>query len=205
MDLVEKVESLKEKIGNEVENRIKEFEEMFKKDDLSWFHELCFCILTANTSAVMGLKVQKEISPWDLAKLDYESLREKLRELGYRFYNTRAKYIVENQKYAYSIKSILLKKDKEERREWLIENIKGMGMKEASHFLRNVGYKDYAIIDKHILNILYENNYINDKKINPKRYIEIEKILMEIANKLGMDLARLDLYLWYMETGKVFK
>jgi len=205
MDLVKKVESLKEKIGNEVENRIKEFEEMFKKDDLSWFHELCFCILTANTSAVMGLKVQKEIGPWDFAKLDYESLREKLRKLGYRFYNTRAKYIVENQKYANSIKSILINKEREERREWLVENIKGMGMKESSHFLRNVGYKDYAIIDKHILKILYENNYINDKKINPKRYIEIEKILSEIADELGMDLARLDLYLWYMETGTILK
>jgi len=205
MDLVKKVESLREKIGNEVEKRIKEFEEMFKKDDLSWFHELCFCILTANTSALMGLKVQKEIDAWDFAKLDYESLRERLRKLGYRFYNTRAKYIVENQKYANSIRSILINKGREERRQWLVENIKGMGMKESSHFLRNVGYKDYAIIDKHILKILYENNYINDKKINPKRYIEIEKILNEIANELGMDLARLDLYLWYMETGTILK
>jgi N-glycosylase/DNA lyase len=80
-----------------------------------------------------------------------------------------------------------------------------LGYKEASHFLRNIGFKDIAIIDRHIINILYENGYIKDKKINRKRYIKYENILRAIAEYCNMDLARLDLYLWYIETNKILK
>jgi N-glycosylase/DNA lyase len=38
-----------------------------------------------------------------------------------------------------------------------------------------------------------------------KRYLEIEAVLKKIAEKLDMSLAELDLYLWYLETGKVLK
>ncbi|GAJ17855.1 unnamed protein product, partial [marine sediment metagenome] len=29
-------------------------------------------------------------------------------------------------------------------REWVVKNFKGLGYKEASHFLRNIGYKNFA-------------------------------------------------------------
>jgi N-glycosylase/DNA lyase len=35
--------------------------------------------------------------------------------------------------------------------------------------------------------------------------MEIEKILKTIATQTNLTLAELDLYLWYMETGKIFK
>ncbi|MBD6955391.1 MAG: N-glycosylase/DNA lyase [Thermoplasmata archaeon] len=205
MQLIDEINLLKNRIGHIVEERIREFEVMQNKDNLSWFHELCFCILTANTSAEMGIRVQSSISAIEFATLDEMDLSRRLREAGYRFYRTRAKYIVSNRSYAGNIKDIITKMGKEERREFLVKNIKGMGYKEASHFLRNVGYKDYAIIDKHIFRLMVENGLTREKQVNPKNYVELEKILENIARTVDIDLARLDLYLWYMETGKVLK
>lgn len=206
-DLIEKIKELEEsKLNMEIENRINEFENMQRKDSICWFSELCFCILTANSSAESGIKAQKNISGKEFCTYTFENLRDRLKSIGYRFYNKRAEYIVENQKYCDNIKNNLLSlEDSNKRRAWLVSNVKGLGYKEASHFLRNIGYRDIAIIDRHILNILYENGYITSKKINAKKYIEYENILKEIAKKCGLDLAKLDLYLWYIKTNKVLK
>jgi len=205
MELEEKIKSLQKEISPIIEKRIKEFDEMNRKDDLAWFSELCFCILTANTSAELGLRMQKNLRPLEFATLNEYELSMKLKELGYRFYNTRAKYIRENQKFSYTIKKIILGKKDIEKREWLVQNIKGLGYKESSHFLRNVGYKNFAIIDKHIFNLMKKYGITNEIKITEKNYVLLENELKKIADKLGMDLARLDLYLWYIETGKVIK
>jgi N-glycosylase/DNA lyase len=206
-ELIRKIKNMKESSLNiEINNRIREFEDMQKKDSNSWFSELCFCTLTANSSAESGIKAQKNISEDAFCTYTFEELRDRLKSIGYRFYNKRAEYIVKNQKYCKNIKEVLLNlEDGPKRRAWLVSNIVGIGYKEASHFLRNVGYKDIAIIDRHILNILYENGYIKDKKINAKKYIEYENILKEIARKCKLDLAKLDLYLWYIKTKKILK
>ena len=96
-----------------------------------------------------------------------------------------------------------------ERREKLVKDIKGLGMKEASHFLRNIGFKDVAIVDFHIIDLLNREKLVNfDRKkggLSKQKYLEIEKVLEDLGKKVGLDLAELDLYLWYMETGKVLK
>jgi len=84
--------------------------------------------------------------------------------------------------------------------------VKGIGYKESSHFLRNVGFDDYAIIDFHIIDLLVKYQLIKrPKTITKNKYLEIEKILKKIAEKTNLTLAELDLYLWYMETGKILK
>ncbi|MEM2975891.1 MAG: N-glycosylase, partial [Candidatus Bathyarchaeia archaeon] len=91
-------------------------------------------------------------------------------------------------------------------REWLVKNIKGIGYKEASHFLRNIGFTNLAIIDFHILNILTRHKLIKKPKtLTRKNYLEIEQTLKNIAEKLNLTLAELDLYLWYIETNKILK
>ena len=88
----------------------------------------------------------------------------------------------------------------------MVKNIKGIGYKLASHFLRNIGYIDFAILDFHIIDILVRYKVIErSKTLTPKRYLEIEKILRDIALKTDVNLAELDLYLWYNETGKILK
>ena len=88
----------------------------------------------------------------------------------------------------------------------LIRNVKGIGPKEASHFLRNIGYSGFAILDFHIINILARYGLIEKPKtLTKRRYLEIEELLRSIAAKTDLSLAELDLYLWYMETGKILK
>jgi SAM-dependent methyltransferase len=79
-----------------------------------------------------------------------------LRELGHRFPNTRAKYIVEARKHAKDLKKIVHSTfdNVDALREWLADNVKGLGFKESSHFLRNIGFEDVAIIDFHIIDFL---------------------------------------------------
>ena len=94
----------------------------------------------------------------------------------------------------------------ESLRTWLVQNIKGLGYKEASHFLRNIGYDDYAIIDFHIIDILTQYGFIKKpKSLSKKRYLEIEQDLNHIAQLCDLTLAELDFYLWYLETGKILK
>lgn len=206
-ELIALVEQLKKsEIRKIIDSRIREFEELGKKDSAEIFKELCFCLLTANFSAAGGIKIQKEIND-GLFKMPEENLAKKLSELGHRFPNARAKFIFEARKYKDNIKEILDSFESEsEARDWLVKNIKGLGMKEASHFLRNIGYKNLAIIDFHILDLLEAYGLVEKPKtLSPKNYLEIENILRQISNKTDTDLGALDLYLWYEETGKILK
>ncbi len=207
--LIKIIENLKNSpIKQIIDSRMKEFSELGKKSSNEIFKELCFCLLTANFSAHGGIKIQDAVGDGFLI-LPEDELAKKLSELGHRFPNTRAKYIFEARKYKEDIKEILNNlKNELEAREWIVKNIKGLGMKEASHFLRNIGYKNLAIIDFHILDLLARNNLIEkpkSKSLQPKKYIEIENLLGEIAKKTNLSLGELDLYLWYEETGKVLK
>ena len=114
---------------------------------------------------------------------------------------------IRDRRYAGSLKNVIENfKDENELREWLVKNVKGVGYKEASHFLRNIGLVNLAIVDYHIINILAKHELIEKPKtITRNRYFEIENLLRKIAEKLGLTLAELDLYLWYLETGKVLK
>jgi len=189
-----------------VNSKMEEFERLGKKSSNEIFNELCFCLLTANFSAEGGVKIQNSMGD-DFSTLPEEELAEKLREFGHRFPNMRAKFIYEAQRYKENLKEILdsLETD-EEKREWLVKNIKGLGFKEASHFLRNIGHKNLAIIDFHIIDLLVKQNLIEKPKtITPKRYIEIENTLKQLTEKTNTNLGELDLYLWYEETGKILK
>jgi N-glycosylase/DNA lyase len=195
MNLLNKIKELKDgNIGELISKRVKEFKELGLKDERELFKEVCFCILTANFNAERGIEIQNKIND-GFFTLSEEKLALRLRELGYRFPNVRASYIVEARKHKLELD-----------RDWVVKNIKGLGMKEASHFLRNVGFEDYAIIDFHIVDILVDNKLIErPKNLNAKKYIEIENVLKELGKKVELNMAELDLYLWYLETGKVLK
>lgn len=205
--LLETIEELKKsEVKNLVNKRIREFKENKKKSNIEIFKELCFCILTANFNAERSIKIQEEIGNGFLT-LSKSILAEKLRKLGHRYPETRAKYIVEARRHVDTLKDIINSfNDEQELREWLVKNIKGIGYKEASHFLRNIGYTNLAILDFHIINVLAKHGLIKKPKTLTKRkYLEIEGILKVISKRLKLNLAELDLYLWYLETGKILK
>src|SRR5438445_10756870 len=93
-------------------------------------------------------------------------------------------------------------------REWLVENVKGFGYQEASHFLRNIGLGEgFAILDRHILRNLNRLGVIPEipPTITKKRYLEIEEKLRRFAAEIGIPFADRELLVWSRETGWIFK
>ena len=205
--LLETIETLKRsEVRPLIQARTAQFKEMMKKPSSELFKELCFCILCANFTAERSIKIQNTMGDGFL-NLPEKKLAQRLKALGHRFPNTRARYIVEARKHEGSLKTKIASfSDKQKLREWLIAEVKGLGPKEASHFLRNVGYTDFAIVDFHIVDVLVRHGLIQKPKtVTKRRYLEIEETLRHIAEKADLNMAELDLYLWFMETGKVLK
>ena len=193
-------------VAETVRERLGSFSEVGKKPPGQLFQELAFCILAANYTARGSMRIVEELGE-RLLTLDREKLAEELRRLGHRFPEARAEYLVEARENLPRIMRALREvRDEHRLRAWLAENVKGLGYKEASHFLRNIGFRDLAIIDFHILRILERYGVIEPvKTLTKKRYLEIESILRRIASRLGVSLAELDLYLWYMDAGEILK
>ena len=191
-----------------VEARIAEFLSVQDASPERWFEELVFCLLTANYSAKGALACIAALQEsGTLSGGGLDQLRVCL-EHRHRFPRTRAKYILEARAHQHDLKRIIKSQSSSRAaREWLVENIKGLGMKEASHFLRNVGYFDLAIIDKHILSHMEEQGIIGErpKTLAPKKYLEYEQILTKVAAILGMPMGKMDLYLWAKKSGEVLK
>jgi N-glycosylase/DNA lyase len=204
MEIEKVIEDLEQKIGENVKNGLKAFEKNKNLSKEEKFIELCFCILVANSSMEKTFKIWKAIGN-DFLKLSKEQLSKRLKELGYRFYNKRAEYIVEARNKVDLLEEILKSNNEIEIRERLVGNFKGIGWKEASHFLRNLGYKNFAIIDRHVLKTLKEFGVIEKipKYLNKKTYLEMENKLRELANKLKISLAEIDFYLFYLSSGKL--
>jgi N-glycosylase/DNA lyase len=186
-----------------IEKRLLEFA-LIKDEEL--FEELCFCLMTANFRADKCVEIQGKIGDgfhdWSEERLALE-----LKAMGHRFWPQRAQRIVlarELKKDILGIRDL----DSKVARDFLVKNVKGLGLKESSHFLRNVGVLDVAIIDFHIVDLLVREGLIerpSSKSITPRKYLEIEDSLRVLGKKLSMNLAELDLYLWYIETGNILK
>ena len=100
-------------------------------------------------------------------------------------------------------------RDRQERRDWLAKEprIKGLGYKESSHFLRNIGLFGHAILDKHVMNCLTDLKVVAAPKppATRARYLETEERLRSFAREIKIDFDELDLVLWSMKTGEVLK
>lgn len=167
------------------------------------FGELCFCILTANSSAELGIRIQKEIGEQGFMNLSEEELTERLSKMGHRFPGARAKYIVLAR--SFDLSKVMKQKSGKEARKILLE-VKGLGLKESSHFLRNIGYPDVAIADRHIYRFLVRHKLVPYKKsISHHIYMECERILEKISEESRIPLPSLDLYIFFKQTGVVLK
>jgi N-glycosylase/DNA lyase len=207
-NLIKKILALKSSnIRETVDERICEFKALGRKGDKDWFSELCFCVLTAASTAKLGIKIQNELGADGFLTLPYQKLISKLKSAGHRYCDQRAERIVKARKF-YNIKELVSRfPDERSARAWLAENVDGIGYKEASHFLRNVGYSDVAILDRHILSLMRQYDLLEGTPKTPtkKKYLAAEEKLKKLSQKTDLSLAELDLYLWYMETGVVLK
>ena len=204
--LLKEIERLKKtKIKDKVDKRLKEFKELSKRGNKEWFSELCFCILTANSKARTAIAIQKELKAEGFLNRSEKEIASIIKNNKHRFHNNKAKYIVEARKFK-NIKDILKDLEEVTAREFIVNNIKGIGYKESSHFLRNVGYENLAILDRHIINLMVENKLIKRPKVlNRVNYLKIEGVFQKLAKKYQMSCAELDLYMWYLKAGEVLK
>lgn len=206
-ELLNKIKKLtNSEIKTQIDARLSEFNEIKYQSIDSIFKELCFCIMTANCSVVKCIEVHDSVGAGFLTLPELQ-LTDRFKELGYRFPNVRSKFIIEARNKIPQLEKTMKSGDNGKKlREWVIKNIKGLGYKEASHFLRNIGYNDFAIIDFHIIDLLVNHNLIQKpKSLSKTKYLEIEKLLENVGKKIKLNLAELDLYLWYLETGKLLK
>ena len=205
--------SLYQERKDAIQMRLQEFRQVMEWSDEDVFAELAFCLLTPQSSArvcwdaVTSLKQQTLLLKGNPA--DFEHHLSQV-----RFGETKARYIVEARNKFTKDGRIQLKPQIQsfynpfELREWLVENIKGLGYKEASHFLRNIGLGEgFAILDRHILRNLAGLGVIPEipVSITKKRYLEIEERLRRFAAEIGIPMADLDLLFWSKETGWIFK
>ncbi|MFW5746916.1 MAG: N-glycosylase/DNA lyase [Nanoarchaeota archaeon] len=209
-ELHKRVLDLPEDIIERVQDRLKEFEQKGHKGDRVWFSELCFCILTANSKAETALRIEKELGTRGFCQSCFDDVKNCIISHKHRFHNNKASYIVGARKHLHlkrTLVPIINSEGERAGRRWLVDHIKGIGYKEASHFLRNVGYKNVAILDRHILRMLAEHGFMQEvpQALTPKRYLQVEAIFSGIAQDLSMSLAELDLRIWYLKTGKILK
>lgn len=207
--LIKKIKELqKSEISKLVDTKIDEFNEVNKYK--SWFSELCFCILTSNSKAATAIAIQTELGEKGFLEKTVFEISEVIRKNKHRFHNVKAARIVEARVHK-GIKSKILKIVSDsgliEARKYLVDNVKGLGYKESSHFLRNVGYQDVAILDRHIIRAMHESGLIDHESnsLNASQYVAFEKILSKICKKLKLSQSQLDLYIWYIQTGMILK
>jgi N-glycosylase/DNA lyase len=200
----------------EIRKRLGEFDEIWRKgSDARLWEELAYCIFTAGASARMGLDSVDAVRPL-LLEGEPEAMTAALKQAGaHRFPNARPQYIVTTRDYFRAHFGMALRKqlrsfrDPFERRDWLAQDkqVKGLGYKEASHFLRNVGVRGHAILDKHVMRCLAEVGVIDSAKppSTRRKYLEVEQELLRFAKEIKVDFDELDLVLWSMKTGEILK
>ena len=191
---------------DDIRKRLREFEETGKGSAEDIFTELCFCILTPQSNARQCDKAIQELKKRGmLFKAPAGAIRPILKGRS-RFHNKKAGYLVSARRSF--DRGILSAGNILDVRKKIVEAIKGVGYKEASHFLRNIGLgKDIAILDRHILKNLKRYGVIGrvPSSISVKSYLNIEQSARSFAGKIGLALEELDLLFWSRETGEIFK
>jgi N-glycosylase/DNA lyase len=211
------IETIKEAHASrrrEIRRRLSEFAAIGRRGtDGDLWAEMVYCFFTGGCSARMGLNSLEAVRPI-LMTGDQAELSSALAG-KHRYPNARSRYIVATREFlqehcGLELRSKLRSFDCPlERRDWLVreKGINGLGYKEASHYLRNIGFRGYAILDKHVLNCLAELEIIDDPKPPNTRtkYLMIEEKLKSLTAMTGIDFDELDLVLWSMKTGTVLK
>jgi N-glycosylase/DNA lyase len=198
----------------EIREKIGDFRKIWQSgnDERLW-EEMVFCFFTGGCSAKMGLRSIEKVRHL-LTNGKYEDLVDALSGT-HRYPLARSKYIIASRSFLSEHCEMKLRdklssfNNDLERRDWLVKEkgIKGLGYKEASHYLRNIGLSGYAILDKHVLRCLAELGLIEEPKPpgNRTKYLEIETTLKKFAKEVDIDFDELDLVLWSMKTGEILK
>lgn len=200
----------------EIRARLGEFDDVWRSaSNARLWEELVFCIFTAGASARMGLRAIEAVRPLLASGRRRQMTQALVSARAHRYPSSRPGYVVVTRNYLRQHFDMRLREqlgsfaDPLARRDWLAKEpgIKGLGYKESSHFLRNVGFKGYGILDKHVMRCLAEVGVVASAKpaTTRRKYLETETAMREFAKDVGIDFDELDLVLWSMKTGEILK
>ena len=98
-----------------------------------------------------------------------------------------------------------------ELRNELAKEVKGYGLKEASHFLRNIGFgQKIAILDRHIMRVMDKLSILPEgmtpkTSLTKNNYLSCEANLVEYSKSEKIPMEYLDFVFWYDATNDIFK
>jgi N-glycosylase/DNA lyase len=196
----------------DIRERLRDFRKVWSSDDKRIFSELCFCICTPQSKAIYCDAAIKSLE--ESGTLFNGGVQEIRKSLGrVRFPNNKACYIKEaRDTFSVSgkieIKKHINTKDIPATRDFLVKSIKGIGYKEASHFLRNIGHGgDIAILDVHIMRNMIKYALIEEQPLCISRscYFDMEEKLRCFSFKTGIPMDEMDILFWSIGTGVIFK
>ncbi len=217
LDIYNEIHGIYKEIRGEIEYRCARFAEIGRiGSDEELFYELVFCLLTPASRARSAWIAVKKIRESGLVQPSSACPVERIADVlnTVRFRNNKARRVCEaltlfSDGKRFSVRSKIARfKGVHERREWLVRAVKGIGYKEASHFLRNTGFSgDIAILDRHILRNLVRARVIDEipENLGRKSYLSIEKKMIDFSHAMNLPVGHLDFVLWYRETGDIFK
>ena len=190
-----------------IRRRLAEFRTV---DPSDYFYELVYCLLTPQTSAESAGKVVEALQRLSFHSLPVDPepiLRNPSTYI--RFHKTKSKRLLKlKDDFPAILKAVSEHTDPSARREWLVKNVIGLGYKEATHFLRNVGLNGgLSILDRHILRNLKRYGAIRSvpKSLSRRKYLSLERSFIRFSERIGISLDELDLVFWSMETGVIRK
>ncbi len=214
LSLEREIRDIYSRVRSEIIKRVEGFKNLWEKaSDQELFIELVFCILTpASRARSAASAIERLIEERLLFSAPPDIISSRLNIV--RFKNKKALYIVQARNRFFVHQGLSLREilsglsNSSCRRGWLVKNINGIGYKEASHFLRNIGIgEDIAILDRHILSNLLNLGLIENvpDSISKYAYFKIEERMIAFSNRIKIPINHLDFILWYRETGDIFK
>jgi len=193
-------------IKDSIEKRLEEFASITIEQ---YFYELCYCFCTPQSKASSAMIVQNELERLNFKNSDFDPVDILFRKENYiRFHRQKSNRLIDMKLKYNEIENILLSDmDNYSKRNWLAENLKGIGYKEASHFLRNIGYRNLAILDRHILKHLVKSELFDEipNISSGQRYFEVERKFLQFSEKVSIPIDHLDLLFWSYEAGEILK
>ena len=156
--MIQQYQDIFEETKDKIQQQLDSFTLIRKKwDKKALFQEYCFCLLTPQSKARHAEKAIAELVKSNaLYTAEAEDIAAYLNIV--RFKNTKAKNIVRFKAFFFSeqreVFSAFIRSSANiiEKRKRIEKEIRGMGFKEASHCLRNIGFfPEIAILDRHIL------------------------------------------------------
>lgn len=205
--LPDDIDALYRERRDEIRARLVDFASV---DRSQWFYECCFCILTPQSSAVHADAVVTRLREESFFERGHDVVHHLRNPAAYiRFHTTKHGRLHALRDQWGLVEEVLTSdmSSERERRNRLSDLVLGYGLKEASHAMRNIGFRGVAILDRHLLRLLVRCGVYDEIPSVSTRsaYWSVEEAFMRYAEQVGIDMDELDLLFWCAMTGHILK